>query len=397
MNNLKRIAPAAWVAACVASTLAPSTAWAQDEEFRAEPVAASQAEFNAMDALELEQNPITQLTSAAAFLETYPESEFTHLVHRVRIQAYDALGNFDSAIAAAEAALASETAFVESRRAAVAERGDAEAPDLELDFANSRTFYYRALMDAHNQRGDSDDVIRYATLGLESNAEAEERLRGTTDDGADDFDATIENHRAIELYLTQTIMVAYQNLNDAEQTIVYAERALELNPDDLATLLTLSSVMAERPPEEGDARERHLERAEEHAENAIEMLERFLDGPAGAGMDAGQADALRSSVHSTLGLIYLHQEEFGDAQDEYETALDAVPADPIAYFRLGFAYAQDDEADDAMEALARSVSLGGVTASEARGLLERIYEAENGSLDGLDAFIEEEGGRIGNE
>lgn len=396
MNIPKRTVPASWLAVCIAVT-PPLAARAQDDDFRLEPVAASAAEFEAMDALELEQNPVTQLTLATAFLASYPASEFTHLVHRVRIQAYDALGNAGAVITAAEAALESETAFVESRRATLAERGEAEAPVLDLEFANSRTFYYRALMDAHNQQAENEAVIRYATLGLESNAEARERFSAMTDDNSDDFDPTIENHRAVELFLTQTIMAAYQNLNDAEQTIVYAERAIELNPDDLATLLTLSGVMAERPPEEGDARAEHLDRAEEHAENAIDMLDRFLDGPAGAGIGDAQAATLRSSVHSTLGLIYLHQEEFGDARDEYETALEAAPDDPIAWFRLGFAYAQDDEADDAMEALARSVSLGGVTESEARDLLERIYEAENGSLDRLDAFIAEEAGRIGNE
>ncbi len=370
----------------------------QGEEIPLVPAAASPEEFDAMDAMEVEQNPVTQLTLATTFLDTYPESEFTHLVERVRIQAYTDIGNSGAVILAAEAALEAETGFVESRLADLAERGEAPGQaEFELNFLNSRTFYYRTLIDAHNTLNRFDEAIRYGELALANDAEAWERYDAMTEESASGYAETLDTHRSLELYLTQIIMNAYQNLNDAENTIAYAERALELSPRDLATLITISGVMAERPPDEEAAREQHLEQAEAYARDAIELLEEFLSGPAGGQIGAEQAAGLRSGVHSTLGLIYLHQQEYGDAQDEYETALDLVADDPVSQFRLGVVYARDDELDEALEALARSVFLGGVTESEARGLLERIYEARNGSLDGLEGFIATEGARLGNE
>ncbi len=388
-------APLALLVVCMPPIASPGP---QDEEVSLVPVAASREEFDAMDTMEVEQNPVTQLTLANSFLDTYPESEFTHLVHRVRIQAYAEIGNAGAIVLAAEAALEAETGFGESRLAALAERGEASGlAEFELNFLNSRTFYYRTLMDAHNALNQFDEVIRYGELALANDAEAWERYDAMTEESAPGYSETLDTHRSFELYATQTVMNTYQNMNDAGNTIAYAERVLELNSRDLAALITISGAMAERPPDDEAAREQYLEQAEDHARGAIDVLEEFLSGPAGAQIGAEQADGLRSSVHSTLGLIYLHQEEYGDAQDEYETALDAVADDPVAYFRLGVAYARDDELDEALEALARSVSLGGLTESEARGLLERIYQAENGSLDGLEGFIATEGSRLGNE
>ena len=56
------------------------------------------------------------------------------------------------------------------------------------------------------------------------------------------------------------------------------------------------------------------------------------------------------------------------------------------------AYARDEEAEDAMEALARSVYLNGP--EHARELLEQIYEVRNDDLTGIDAFIQSQGEEI---
>ena len=121
-------------------------------------------------------------------------------------------------------------------------------------------------------------------------------------------------------------------------------------------------------------------------------MERFLDA-AGSQLGAQQSASLLSNVHFTLGTVYLNQEEYGDAIDEFEEALESAPTDAVAYLRLGMAYARDDEAEDAMEALARAVFLNGP--DQARDLLEQIYEAANENLTGLDAFVQNQGEEIG--
>ena len=365
----------------------------EGEEFF--PAAESLAEYDAMAGIDEETSPANKLTLSETFLSTYPESELTYQIHQARLDAYLGLGNPRAVIEAAEAALATQTAFYEAKIAELDE--PSEVPGFASflhSTMRSKTFYYQSLMNAHNQLGDSEKTVEYSTMA-HANEEADWEDYSQTLSGPEAEEAA-GTHRRTQLFFLQTTMTAYQNSNDAAKTIEYAELALELDPENLATLIVISGTMAERPPEDEDAREEHLERAEEYSEDAIRSLERFLDGPAGAQIGAAQRADLLSGVHSTLGLVYLHQEEFGNAQDEYENALEALPNDPVAYFRLGEAYTNDDEIDDALEALARSVYLKGVTEVGARELLERIYQIKNGSLDDLDQFIQSEGEKIGN-
>ena len=188
-------------------------------------------------------------------------------------------------------------------------------------------------------------------------------------------------------------MAAYQNANDVDKLMEYARRVLALDPRNLNSLLVISTVMAESPPADESDTEEHFEDAGSYARDALDVLEDFLGSPAGAQLGDAQKANLLSTAHSTLGKIHFQMEEFGDAQREFRSAVEAVP-DPVAYFSLGLAYVEDEEIEDAMAAFARSVFLGGSTEAQAREMLERLYEFENDSLDGLDAYVQSEGGSI---
>jgi tetratricopeptide (TPR) repeat protein len=225
------------------------------------------------------------------------------------------------------------------------------------------------------------------------------RGRGNTppplDKNSPEFKEFAEQTERGMMYYYQNIMDSYQMLNDAPKTIEYAEKALGQDPEDLLTLLTLSSVLAERPSADAKEKDQQMKRAEEYGKKALSKVNAFLSSPAAAQVAPEQKAGLTSQVHQTLGLVYLNQKKFGDSQKEYLIAIGAKKDDPVSYYRIGLAYAQDNKIDLALEALAKSVFLKGITESQARDILQQLYQNKNKSLEGLDAFIASAGQKIG--
>ncbi len=309
------------------------------------PQATSQAELDAFQALQKETIAATKLTLADAFLAKYPMSEMVGWIYRIRMESLGQQRKYAEANAAAESGLAAEIKFMET----VIARADADA------------------------KVDPKKRDKNAPPLIDKNSDAFKKF------GADTEKAM--------MYYYQNIMNNYQQLNDAPKIIEYGEKALGQDPDDLFTLLTLSGVLAERPPTDAKALETQMKRAEEIAKKAIQKVNPLPESPQKAG--------ILNSVHQTLGLAYLHQKKFGDSQKEYLAAITAKKDDPISYMRLGIAYAGEQKVDPALDAFAKSVYLKGLTESQARELLTQVYQGKNKSLDGLDQFIQAAGQKIG--
>ena len=366
----------------------------QEIEFddRLVAMAGSAAEFEAAEAIDAEESPINVLTMSEAFLTEYPESEIKHQVLLARLQTYVNLNNNQGILTAGEAYLAAENGFYDAKIAEIEDPSDVDgfADFQRIHFANV-TYAYQSLMNANRGLNRVDETARYGDQAFDAASETWNIQSQTLERGSPEYQEADQRRNQTQLFFLQNVMAAYQSANDADKTIEYAERALRIDPQSLATLITISQVMSERPPASELQREAHFESAEEYAKQALDALENFLEA-AGAQVGAQQRADLLSGAHFTLGTVYLNQEEWGDAQDEFEEALESVPTDANTYLRLGMAYARDDEAEDAMEALARSVFLNGP--DQARELLEQIYQVRNNDLTGMDAFIQSQGAEI---
>ena len=323
------------------------------------PVSQSQAEADAFNALQKEQIPANILGLTEKFLAAYPMSQLNGYVHRFRMFALMRTGKCQDAVTEGETGLMLETDFLAQLQAA-------------------------------------DPKVNK----IDKNSESFKNFVAQTD--------------AAKLSYYQTLMTCSQQLNNAEKTIEWGERALAQSPDDLVALLTVSGVMAERPPAgsvggaptftggasqtppAGDPKllEQHMKKTEEYGKKAIDRLNVFLAGP-GAGLAPDQKGMYVSNAHQTLGLVYLHLKKYGDSQREYLAAIAAKKDDPISHYRLGIAYAQDRKNDQAMESLAKSVFLKGVSEPEARKTLTLLYEAKNKSTQGMDEYIASAGTKIG--
>jgi len=304
------------------------------------PMAQSKPELDAFTALQNEQNPANAVALGDKFLATYPNSQLNGYVQRFRMVGLMRTGKCQDAITAGEAGLGLETSYLEQLQNA-----DPKVNKIDKNSAEFKNFV-------------------------------------TQTDGA-------------KLQYYQTIMSCYQQLNNADKTIEYGDKALKQKPDDLVSLLTVSSVLAEKAPEGDKEKEEQMKRALDLGKKASDMVTALVSGPAGAQMREEQKAGLISQSHQTLGLANLHLKKFGDSEKEYLLAIAAKKDDPISYYRLGLAYAQDRKNDQAMEALAKSVFLKGVSEPEARKTLELLYTAKNKSTQGMDEYIASTGQKIG--
>ena len=318
----------------------------------AQAVGAVPGEFEAFQKVQNEQNLGNKVALADAFLTKYPNSEFAGYAHMFRTVAFAQAGNFKESVAAAEKALES-LAKLEEQKMSKAE--------------------------ADSKITDKDRKANVAYLDKDSPqfqtfiSETEQRIIG----------------------LYQSIMSSYQQLNDAKKVMEYGEKALLVKPGDFNTLKTLSNVMAERPPAADPDRATHLKHAEELSNEALAALAPFMATPAWTQLPNDQKAEMTSSLHYTLGLVYLNQKKFADSEKEFLAAKSAKPNDSITWFRLGIAYAQDNRLDLAMDALAKSVFLKGVPEPQARSILKQLYESKNKSSEGMEDFINKAGQNIG--
>jgi len=329
------------------------------------PKASSQEEFAAFQAINNETNPANKITLADQFLTTYPNSQLAGFIQRFRMESFSRLGKHKEAVAAGEAGLALETKYLENMIA----KADADAADAK-----------NAGKDK-NKNKDKDKNAASAPI----------------DKNSDAFKSLVDQTEKAMMYYYQNLMTSYQAMNDAQKTIEWGQKALGQNPDDLLSLLTLSSVMAARPSSDPNEMEKQMKEAEDIAKKANTQVAALINSPASAQMKPEDKTGLQSTAHLTLGRIYYNEKKYSEAQKEFGAALVAKKDDPEVYFYMGLALAQDKppKVDDAMESLAKSVYLKGVTEKQATDILKQLYQNSKKSMDGYDEFVKAAGAKIG--
>jgi len=324
----------------------------------------SQEEFMAFNALQKEPNPANKITLADQFLTTYPNSNLAGFVQRFRMDSFTRQGKYKEAIAAGEQGLALETKYLEMMIA----KADADAA---------------AAKNSNNKDNKKDNKnAPPAPPPIDKNSEA--------------FKQLVENTEKAMMFYYQNIMSNYQQINDAAKTLEWAQKALGQDPEDLLTLLTLSSVMAARPATDQKEMEKQMKEAEEHGKKALAKINALLASPVAAQMRPEDKAGLASSAHQTLGRINYNLKKYPDAQKEFGAAIVAKKDDAESYFYMGLSFAQDKppKVDDAMESLAKSVFLKGATEAQANDILSKMYQNVKKSMDGYDDFIKQAGAKI---
>ena len=361
------------------------------------PTVGSPQELEDYRAIEAEQSLVTKLMLSDTFATTYPESELKHLVYRVRLQTFAQIGNDRAVIVSAKDVLAVHTAFYDMKMEETAESRARDTPDFQQfqqDFADAKAYYLREQVDAHDNLGQYQQLVDAGVLAMAAEDEAFEMYDSTADKSLPEYQQAVQQHEQILILSYQKMVGAHQILDNVDSIIDYSRRALAMNPDSLPFLMMISDTMASRPPEDEDELEEQMRVAEDYAEKALDLVEQLLSGPASMQMSAEQKSGLTTAVRATMGRIYFNNEEWGNAREEYEQAIEASPRDSASYFFLGLCYARENKGDDALDALAKAVFLKGPEEAQARQTLQNVWETLNRD-DDLEAFIQETGQSIG--
>jgi len=154
-------------------------------------------------------------------------------------------------------------------------------------------------------------------------------------------------------------MTAQSKLGDIEGVLRAGGRALQLEPGNLNTLLTLASFIPTRVAGRKDA-DKLLQQAEEYAREALQGIDRTK-----ISMEISLKEweirklGMQSEAHEAIGQVALARNQWSTAISEFEAALKTSPTPPGAqFFRLGVACAKVGQTTRAQEAFRQASNLG---------------------------------------
>jgi tetratricopeptide (TPR) repeat protein len=152
---------------------------------------------------------------------------------------------------------------------------------------------------------------------------------------------------------------AYERLDDLDGMLVAGRLSLSGSPNNLNTLLSLSSALANRPGH-GPDRDRLLAEASDYAERALLGMDRIrISRKLPLEQLHVQKRQMQSEAHGVLGLVALQRGQFAAALSELGSALTlATKPEGVLFLRLGVAQASAGNRQDAEENLRRAAELG---------------------------------------
>lgn len=157
---------------------------------------------------------------------------------------------------------------------------------------------------------------------------------------------------------------AYFNTGATDKMFAAGEKALELDPNNVDVLSLLAMAIPRRVKANTPDGPQQLQKAETYAHHAIDLIPTMDKPPAldDAGFEKAKNDKL-SLCHSGLGLLDIDHQKYSDARTELTQAVQlASSPDPVDYYLLGNADAQDGFLHGALAAYEKCAASGPLTA-----------------------------------
>src|SRR5437016_12841873 len=157
--------------------------------------------------------------------------------------------------------------------------------------------------------------------------------------------------KAIALYLEAA---SYEQKNDFEKMVIFAERTIEADPKNYASMLMLAGGIAKRARENDLDLNEKLAQVDKYAKNALDAL-KDAQKPNPQLPDeqwvATKKDYV-ASAHEAYALSDMLRKKYDVAIGEFKQAIEgAATPDPATMVRLGQAYNQAGKYDDAIAIL----------------------------------------------
>lgn len=166
--------------------------------------------------------------------------------------------------------------------------------------------------------------------------------------------------------------VSAQMKNDYEKMMVYAERTLDADPKNYATMLIMANAIAMRTREHDLDKEEKLSRAEKLAKQAADVL-KTAEKPNQQLTDEQWASAKKdfeAQGHEALGLVAMARKKYDDAINELKIAVESS-ADVATSVRLGQAYNFAGKHDEAIAVLDKVMA-----SADAPPQIKQVAQAE---------------------
>ncbi len=384
----------------LALVLCPSASALQQPAIRFNPEAPlsplekAPGERAAYEAIRDQIDPGRRLSLVNQFIADHADSEFMYLVLEVRWQVRVEQGDWAAVVESAEAGLEAQNHFRDAKLGFVTNPSRvAGLAEFRYAMAAREAAYYQSITEAYRNLGDYDRVLEYGESCLAAAAAAWGFYAEVADEGSPAYRAAREQNLETQAFALFNMVEVYESRNDHANAVAHRERILELTPDDLQTLATTARMMALEPPPPGADADAYLGRAESYARRTLEQVAAYYTAPAWTALDAGRRAALGRDAHVALGLIHSRRGDWHGAADAFESSVRAQPMDALAWAVLGTARRELGDVEGWLSAYARAVHLE-IPQPRIRADLETVFMARDGSLDGLDAFIEAEGSII---
>src|SRR4029079_17617893 len=115
-------------------------------------------------------------------------------------------------------------------------------------------------------------------------------------------------------FVLQRLMASYQQQNNFDKTVEMGEKLLAIDPKDLPSLLTLSSILPERLPPDEAQKNAQLDKALQYAERALAEINALQKpGQITDQQWTDEKNKLLATVNSSIGLVHLNRKEYDKA------------------------------------------------------------------------------------
>ncbi len=348
-----------------------------------------------------EDDPTRRNRLITDFLIQYPTSEYMHMLLQSRWQiVLERNDDPQDLIEAAVEGLEAYQYFMESKLGFIDDPDSLdEYPSTQYRFKNQELQYYQSMVDAYAQLDEPERINEYVDLALATADETDawfDRLGDETEDVAGmDAEAWAEVSRNTRMFLLNTVRNIHVADENEAGVVEVTERMLEIVPDDVELLLFAATALAQQqaPADEAPATlQARMERALAYADRAVEGVDLYL---LRADVSEEQQAGVMAQLYGTIGLATAQLGDWTAAAEAYRAAIDATPMAPNLHYMLGIVGANSNDIDIALPAFARAHFLA-PDVPDIRATLEQIYQASEGTLDGLDDYVQSEGASLGN-
>lgn len=173
----------------------------------------------------------------------------------------------------------------------------------------------------------------------------------------------------------QGLMLAYQEMGDYQGLIASGEKALQIQPDNLNTLLTMADAIPNGVSGNGAGDRLRLAQAEQYARRIFDGIDR-MKLPRSVSRERWQrlSKEMEASAHEALGHVASKRGQWQEAVTEFELAVRQSPSPRgRQFYRLGVACMLAGSDPSAQAALHRAAELGpDEIRTMAKAVLKRI-------------------------